>query len=769
MTETPAHSLTPFGGEFHAPDREAAFQADRLQDTLQHVRVLFLLSIGLNSLFFLSDWRFYGDPHFNVAIPARALVVIISLACFWGVRRVTTFRGAQNTMLIWELVTAIGVAFLVSSHSELALFVVLLLPSIYCLVVPTSFRWTVIAGMACSVMLLAGYLLPARASPTDTGLVLAMIMLNLALLLVVTRSNRLQRTEWAATQAERKAKDELIESRAMFETMFKTVPIPLVVTRVDGTLVTTNDASIRFFGLDPETMRIRSINEVYAEPEDRDAILELLARDGQVSGYETTARLADGTPRAIMIASNMLDIGGENYIMSAVVDITERKAAEERVWRAASHDSLTDLPNRALFQSRLEQALVEAERNATHVSILLIDLDNLKTVNDTLGHDAGDALLIETATRLKSMVRDCDTVARLGGDEFVVVVIEPIELANAMGFAEQVLAVLRRPFRHNDETLSGLASIGVVGFPEHDRKPTELLKDADLALYAAKAQGRNRAVAYTPDMRHRIEQRATVTREIQDAVRLGEIIPYYQPKIDLVSGRVTGFEALARWQHPEQGFLTPASFLTAFEDPELSIAVGEHMIRRVAGDIRKWLDCGVDFGRVAVNLSTAQFNWIGLARRFIEILRESGVPNERLEVEITETVFLGRSSTHVVTALKEFHDSGIRIALDDFGTGYASLLHLKQFPVDDIKIDQSFVTDLETDPENAAIVQAVIELGLSLGMNVIAEGVETIAQADFLRARGCAQAQGNLFAEPMPMEEVPRFLESKAAKFARSG
>lgn len=761
MSEMPAHPLTPMGGEFYAPDRERAFQAERLHDTVRHVRVLFLLSAVLNTLFFLSDWRFYGDPHFYVAIPARALVVIISLICFWRIRRVTTFRSAQNSMLTWEFVTAIAVAFLVSSHSNLALFVVLLLPSIYYLVVPTSFRWTVISGIACSVLLLAGYLLPAQTSPTDTGLVLAMIMLNLALVLVVTRSNRLQRTEWAATQAERRVKNELLESRAMFEAMFKTVPIPLVVTRPDGTLVTTNDASIRFFGLQPETMRIRSISEVYADPQDRNTILEMLARDGRVAGYETTARVADGTSRTVLIASNMLEIGGENYIMSAVVDITERKAAEERVWRAASHDSLTDLPNRALFQSRLEQALIEAERNGTQVSILLIDLDNLKHVNDTLGHDAGDALLMETAKRLKSMMRDCDTVARLGGDEFVVVLVEPIQLSNAMSLAEQVLTELRRSFRHNDEILSGLASIGVAGYPEHDRKPTELLKDADLALYAAKAQGRNRAVAYTPDMRHRIEQRATVTREIQDAVRRGEIVPYYQPKIDLASGRVTGFEALARWQHPEQGFLTPASFLTAFEDPELSIAVGEHMIRRVAGDIKQWLDGGIDCGRVAVNLSTAQFNWIGLARRFIEILRESGVPNERLEVEITETVFLGRSSTHVVTALRQFHEAGIRIALDDFGTGYASLLHLKQFPVDDIKIDKSFVTDLENDLENAAIVQAVIELGLSLGMNVIAEGVETIEQANFLKVRGCAQAQGNLYAAPMPMEDVPRFLESQ--------
>lgn len=766
MTETPAHPLTPLGGEFRAPDREAAFQAERLADTLQHMRILYVLSAILNSLFLLSDWRFYGDPHFYVAIPARVAVVIVSLACYWAIRQAATFRGAQKTMVVWELVTAVGVALLVSSHSNLALFVVLLLPSIFYLVVPTSFRWTVIAGMVCSILLLAGYLLPVQTSPTDTGLVLAMVTLNLALLLVVTRSNRLQRTEWSATQAERHAKEELIASRAMFETMFKTVPIPLVVTRVDGTLVATNDASMRFFGVDPATVRIRSISEVYANPEDRKTMLEALARNGRVAAFETTARIADGTVRAVLIASDKLDIRGETYIMSAVVDITERKAAEERVWRAASHDSLTDLPNRALFQSRFEQALVEAERNGTQVSLLLMDLDNLKSINDTLGHDAGDALLVETASRLKAMMRDGDTVARLGGDEFVLVVVEPIELGNAMNLAEQVLAELGRPFRHNDEILIGLASIGVAGFPEHDRKPTELLKDADLALYAAKAQGGNRAVFYTPDMRHRIEQRATVTREIQEAVRLGEIVPYYQPKIDLASGQVIGFEALARWQHPAQGFLTPASFLSAFEDPELSVAVGEHMIRRVAADIRHWLDAGIDCGRVAVNLSTAQFNWVGLAKRFIDILGEAGVPNERLEVEITETVFLGRSSTHVVTALKQFHDSGIRIALDDFGTGYASLLHLKQFPVDDIKIDQSFVTDLENDPENAAIVQAVIELGLSLGMNVIAEGVETKEQADFLRARGCAQAQGNLYAEPMPVEAVAAFLASERTRHA---
>jgi len=763
MPESQSPSLTPIGGEFTAPDREAAFQASRFPETLRHVRLLLMFSAILNALFLVSDWRFYGTPHFLVAIPARLVVVLTAVVCLWLVREATSFHQIQKHLIVWESITGIAVAFLVSSHSEIALFAVLLLPSIYYLAVPTAFRWSVVSGVACSALMLVGYLSPERSSLTIPGLILAMITLNAALILVLARSNRLQRTEWFASDALRQANREIAESKAMFETMFKTVPIPLAVVRADGTIIDANEAGMRFFGAHWRTLGIQTVDEIYVDPAERQAFLEALERDGYVHDFEATIRIADGSFRTVLLAGKALDIGGVPHIMSAVVDITERKAAEERSWRAASHDALTDLPNRALFQSRFEQALAEAERNGDGVILLLIDLDNFKLTNDTLGHDAGDTLLRTVAQRLRGLAQDTGTVARLGGDEFVLVATGVDALARARALSEQVLMELRQPVPFGDSVLSCHASIGIASYPAHDDKPAELMKDADLALYAAKARGKNCAVVYSPDMRHHIEHKAAVARGIEEALQKGQIVPFYQPKIDLASGQVVGFEALARWRHPQYGLLTPASFSSAFDDPELSIGVGESILRQVASDIRRWLSQEIDCGRVAVNLSSAQFNWIGLAKRFLDILHTAGVPKERLDVEITETVFLGRSAAHVSQALKQFHDSNIRIALDDFGTGYASLIHLKQFPVDEIKIDQSFVKGLEADPDNAAIVFAVIELGISLGLIVIAEGVETAEQAHFLRGKGCHQAQGNFFAHPMAAAEVPAFLRNWSA------
>jgi EAL domain-containing protein (putative c-di-GMP-specific phosphodiesterase class I) len=265
-------------------------------------------------------------------------------------------------------------------------------------------------------------------------------------------------------------------------------------------------------------------------------------------------------------------------------------------------------------------------------------------------------------------------------------------------------------------------------------------------------------------MREQLKEKADFTHEIQEALWHEQIVPFYQPKIDLKNGNVVGFEALARWQHPVHGLLKPASFLSAFEDPELSVTFGECMVRHVAADIRNWLDRGLDCGRIAVNLSTAQFSWIGLAKRFFDILQAAGVPSERLEVEVTETVFLGRSTSHIAMTLRQFHERGVRIALDDFGTGYASLVHLRQFPIDEIKIDQSFVRDLERDADSAAIVLAVIELGTSLGMGVVAEGVENAGQEAFLRKKGCTHAQGHLYAAPMGADQVLHFLEQQKAQ-----
>lgn len=482
--------LTSFGGEFRDPEREVAFQSERPPETLRHARLLFLLSAALNALFFLSDWRFYGEPHFYAAIPARATVVVIAIACFLTLGQATTFRQAQRSMIAWQWITAAGVAVLVSSHSEIALFVVLLLPSIYYLAVPTAFRWTVAAGTGCSAMMLAGYYVFAPPGALTLGVVLIMITLNTALVLVLARSNRLQRMEWSATQAEQLAKDELSDSRAMFETMFKTVPIPLLVVRVDGSIVDMNDAALRFAGAKPQSLGIETTHEFYVNPDDRLAFLARIEKNGQISDFETQLRLADGSVRTVLLAGMALEIGGVQHIVASVVDITERKAAEERIWRAASHDPLTGLPNRAFFQSRLEQMLAQAARSGTGVNLLLIDLDNLKNANETLGHDMGDALIKETADRLSLLVRERDCVARLGGDDFVIISEVPAQ-EGSDALADRVLAELRRPFAYNDHLLACQASIGVASYPHHDRQPSDLMKDADLALQAAKSLGRN--------------------------------------------------------------------------------------------------------------------------------------------------------------------------------------------------------------------------------------------------------------------------------------
>lgn len=494
-------------------------------------------------------------------------------------------------------------------------------------------------------------------------------------------------------------------------------------------------------------------------PEDR------LARENFIGKINTSGsdtmefqyQLPDG--RTLWLASRG-ERAGPNRVVGVSFDITDRKAAEEEVWRTANHDSLTGLPNRVLFQRRLEQALSTARQRGTSVSLLLIDLDDFKDVNDTLGHDAGDTLLRETATRLSMMVREQDMVARLGGDEFSVLVLEPLTLSHAASLAESILKKLRQPFTYAGRMLVSRASIGVAAFPDHDFAPAELMKDADIALYRAKAEGRDRVVTYSPEMRRMTEQRLALGRDMREAISRNQIVPFYQPKVCLSTGRVVGLEALARWMHPDRGILTPAIFGAVFDDPELATAIGKRLIGKIVSDMRRWLDGGINFGRVAFNLSSVEFNQPDLADEVLRILNLAKVPAKHLEIEVTEKVLLDGRSGLVAGTLEKFHRQGVRIALDDFGTGYASLTHLKRFPVDHIKIDHSFITDLEQDQDDAAIVAALVSLGGSLGLQVTAEGVETEGQVWRLREMGCHNAQGHFYARPMAASEVAQLLNT---------
>jgi len=497
-------------------------------------------------------------------------------------------------------------------------------------------------------------------------------------------------------------------------------------------------------------------------PEDRGERERLLSQSDRIGTEAIEVRYT--TPKGQMIWLGVRgERAGPNRLVGVTFDITDRKNAEAEIWRAANHDALTGLPNRALFQQHLEHALDAAKRNDTSVSLLLLDFDHFKEINDTLGHDAGDAFLKETARRLTGLTRDCDTIARFSGDEFAVLLVEPLRLEHASRLAEIMIEKLSEPFLYSGRAVASKASIGVAAFPDHDVNSADLLKDADIALFEAKAQGRNRVITYCPVLRSAVEQRIALLEEVRNALPKNQIVPFYQPKVCLATGRIVGFEVLARWWHPDKGFLTPGHFRVAFDDPQLALALSKCLLGMAVSDLRHWLDAGLDPGRIAFNLSSCEFSQPDLTDHVFRLLDEGRIPPEHFEVEVTETVLLSRNPDAIAMTLRRFHEKGISIALDDFGTGFASLSHLKHFPVSHIKIDQSFVRNLGHDVDDHAIVAAIIELGKSLNMQVTAEGVETEGQAQHLRTLGCDYGQGYFFAKPAGAPQVP-YLLSKQVK-----
>jgi diguanylate cyclase (GGDEF)-like protein/PAS domain S-box-containing protein len=487
------------------------------------------------------------------------------------------------------------------------------------------------------------------------------------------------------------------------------------------------------------------------------------ARRGKVGQYSGPRTMAAGTTRwwDIVVSPVLGDDGAPISLVAISRDITERREAEERLLWGATHDALTNLPNRTLFQHKLNDAVAEARRGSRQVGLLLLDLDNFKQVNDSLGHDAGDVLLKTFAERLKAVCADA-TPARLGGDEFAIVFADVASSAELLAGAAELLRHLREPFVHAGRILDCHATIGAALYPLHGRTTEELLKNADIALYAAKASHRGHAVAFDPAHRAEMQQRASMISLARGAVQEGRILPYYQPKVNLADRSIFGFEALLRWRHFDRGIQLPATITAAFEDLDLAAAISDQIIDQVIVDMRRWLDAGVAFGHVAVNAAAAEFRRDKFGESVLERLERAGIPTRYFHLEVTETVFLGRGAEYVDRALKLLSGAGVSIALDDFGTGYASLRHLKQFPVDVIKIDQSFVRDMDTDPEDEAIIEAVLNLGQSLKIGVVAEGIETEAQAARLASLGCKFGQGFLFSHAVSADRAAALVSAPA-------
>lgn len=454
------------------------------------------------------------------------------------------------------------------------------------------------------------------------------------------------------------------------------------------------------------------------------------------------------------------DEGRAQFLEGFIWDVSEQQAADERLQWAASHDGLTRLPNRVQFQQRLEEAFARSERDHAPVGILLIDLDDFKMINDTLGHDAGDALLRSVADRLALSVRPCDTVARLSGDEFAVLVEHGADRSVIQRTGTKIMAAFEEPFSHAGELFECRASLGLSILDQDDNPRTTLMKNADIALYAAKAEGGGRMRSYEPKMRVEMEGRSSMLQLARDALLNDWIVPYYQPKIDLATGQINGFEALLRWQHPIRGLQAPETITAAFNDLDVGASISDRMIKLVIADLARWEEAGLSYGHVAINAAAAELRRGNFPETLLGRLGEANISPTSVQIEVTESVFLGRGAEYIEIALKLLSSSGVAVALDDFGTGYASLSHLKQFPVNAIKIDRSFIRDLQDDPDDAAIVRALISLGRSLGIKIVAEGVETAQQAAYLRKHGCDFAQGYLFGAPMPADAVTALLSS---------
>jgi diguanylate cyclase (GGDEF)-like protein len=517
-------------------------------------------------------------------------------------------------------------------------------------------------------------------------------------------------------------------------------------------------------------------------PEDAEALsrsIEAALRGEAPFSLDYRVMLRDGSARHVHAQGEVLcnDEGTPIRMSGTIQDITERKEAESRIRFLAFYDSLTGLPNRLLFRELLEKAVGAARRTGRMVAAMCVDLDHFKRINDTSGHSSGDRLLQAVAERLKDTIRASDTitrsqvrdpsqsVARLGGDEFILLLHDIAQADDTAKIACRILDSFRMPFVIGSSEVFISASLGISLFPQDGSDPEELLKNADAALYHAKDSGRNNFQFYSPSLNETAFRVLSLESSLRRAIERHEFVVHYQTQVDARDGRIIGLEALIRWKHPDLGLIQPGQFIPLAEQTGLIQALDEWVLAQTCAQGSRWQAAGLPDLRLSVNLSGHQFRRPELARRIAEVAAAAGVDPRRVELEITESVIM-QDAVQATNILNELKSHGFRIAVDDFGTGYSSLSYLRRFRIDSLKIDRSFVRDIISNPDDAAIVSAIVTLARTLKIDVVAEGVENALQREFLRDQGCALMQGYLFSRPLPAEEVERLVLSADAGVA---
>ncbi|GBD44614.1 putative signaling protein [bacterium HR40] len=534
----------------------------------------------------------------------------------------------------------------------------------------------------------------------------------------------------------------------------------VIGTDDDGRILWLNRSAEVIFGYPADELLGRPFDLLLAASDRRPASFRALVEEirGEPTGQaEAVGRRRDGEAIPIEIFAAPVELPPGGYALT-VRDITVRRQTEEAVRALAYYDPLTGLPNRLLFHDRLGQAIERARRNRQFLAVMLVDLDRFKLINDSLGLQAGDAMLRAVGERLRECLRKSDTVARLGGDEFMVLLHGINGAEAAAKVAQKLLDGLKAPFRIHGDELDTSACIGIAMYPHDGTDPDVLIKNADAALGRAKEQGRNHYQFYTVDMNAAAFQRLMLENRLRRALSQAEFVVYYQPQVDLETGTVVGVEALLRWLHPDHGMVPPAEFVPLAEETGLVVPIGEWVLETACAQVRALHERGFAALRLSVNLSARQFQQRDLVARIGETLARLDFPAALLELELTESVVM-REAEESVQRLRELTALGVRLALDDFGTGYSSLGYLRRFPIRSLKIDRTFIHDIATDPTSAALCRAIVALGRSLDLRVVAEGVETREQLRLVRTFGCHEMQGYLYSRPVPWGELLALLE----------
>ncbi|RMH17524.1 MAG: EAL domain-containing protein [Acidobacteria bacterium] len=565
---------------------------------------------------------------------------------------------------------------------------------------------------------------------------------------------------WLFERQRQRVERLMLEGEQRYRRLFEHARDPVVVSTLDGRLLEANQAAVELYGYDDvEQMRRLDVREFYVDPQARETLLRRLRKDGFVAAFEARQRTRRGSVITVSGTTSLLrDADGTTTGLLAILrDVTAQKEHEEELRRRASSDPLTGLANRYAFESQLEQAIARCDRFGHRLAVMILDLDGLKAINDSLGHAAGDAMLVEVARRLRANVRRADTLARIGGDELAVIKSDFDEPEHAAQLARRLVAALSGPVAIEGQTVEIGVSAGIAVFPPGPKDPEALIKQADIALYRAKAQGGNAYCFFDQDIDHEVGLRLSLGRDLRHAVERGELELDYQPQIDLADGRVVAFEALLRWNHPQRGRIAPAQFLAIAERTGLILPIGAWVMENACRQAQEWRREHLGPLALAVNASAVELRKNGFVEDLEQLLSDVGLPATALELELDEETLM-QAPHAIARTLRGLHELGVRLVLDNFGHAASSLVRLRRFAFDKVKIDPSLAGRVDRDRDAAAIVGAIVAMGQRLNLEVVAEGVESHAQLRYLRREGCHLAQGNHVSPPVTPAAALRLL-----------